>query len=171
MATAMNRCDKKKHLFVSYSHSDVEIVHKIADALLALGYQIWIDRDLVKGNALLKDIQNGIDTSHLILCFISQKYILSKNCMIEISYANNENKKVLPIMLDDYFKTEKEGLKIMIAQINAFNAFKQDKGETFAPKYFENHFKSLEGEIFKLLSGICQTCSKSIRKKEIVLYL
>ena len=164
MAEAQISCESNKQLFASYCHRDQEIVHKIADELTKVNYKIWIDRDLIEGNMLLPDIQNGIEISHLIICFISKTYCDSQNCMNEITLAYNQKKKILPIMLDDYFKVEKKGIKFMISQINSFYAFKQP--DTFSP-WNNNHFEKLKGTIFQLLSEICPTCSKKIKNEKL----
>jgi uncharacterized protein with NAD-binding domain and iron-sulfur cluster len=164
MGEAERSCETKKHLFVSYSHSNKDIVHRVADELIKLNYKIWIDRDLTEGHMLFADIQNGIEISHLIICFISKTYCDSQNCMNEITLAYNQKKKILPIMLDDYFKVEKKGIKFMISQINSFYAFKQP--DTFSP-WNNNHFEKLKGTIFQLLSEICPTCSKKIKNEKL----
>jgi hypothetical protein len=163
MAQAQRSCDTKNQLFVSYCHRDQEIVHRIADDLKNVNYKIWIDRDLIGGNILFADIQKGIENSHIVICFISKNYCESNNCMIEINFANNKNKKILPIMLDDYFKVEQEGIQLMISRINKFYAFKQP--DTFSPRN-NNHFEKLKQTIFQLLSEICPICSKKIKNEK-----
>ena len=163
MAQAQRSCESKKQLFVSYCHSNQEIVHRVADELTKLNYKIWIDRDLIGGNILFADIQKGIENSHIVICFISKNYCESNNCMIEINFANNKNKKILPIMLDDYFKVEQEGIQLMISRINSFYAFKQP--DTFSP-WNNNHFEKLKGTIFQLLSEICPICSNQIQNEK-----
>jgi hypothetical protein len=164
MAEAQGNCESKKQLFVSYCHSNKEIVHRVADELIKLNYKIWIDRDLIQGNILFADIKKGIKISHIIICFISKTYCYSQNCMNEITYAYNKNKKILPLMLDDYFKVEQEGIKLIISQINSFYAFKQP--DTFSP-WNSNHFEKLKGTIFQLLSEICPICSKEMKNEKL----
>jgi hypothetical protein len=163
MGEAQSTCETKNQLFVSYCHSNKEIVHRVADELTKLNYKIWIDRDLTKGNMLFADIKNGIETSHIVICFISKNYCESRDCMDEITYANNKDKKIIPIILDDDFKIEKERIKLIISQINSFYAFKQP--DTFSP-WNNNHFEKLKEKIFQLLSEICPTCSKTIKNEK-----
>jgi hypothetical protein len=164
MTEAQRSCETKNQLFVSYCHSNKEIVHRVADELTKLNYKIWIDtRDLTQGNKLLANIQSGIQTAHIVICFISENYCKSKNCMIEINFAYNKDKKILPIMLDDYFKVEQEGIQLMISRINSFYAFKQP--DTFSP-WNNNHFEKLKGTIFQLLSEICPICSNQIQNEK-----
>jgi hypothetical protein len=68
--------------------------------------------------------------------------------------------KILPIMLDEYFKVEKEGIMLRMSRINSFYAFKQP--DTFSP-WANNHFDKLKEAIFQLLSEICPICSKKIK--------
>jgi len=163
MTEAKSSCVSKKQLFFSYCHSNKEIVHRVADELIKLNYRIWIDRDLIEGHMLFADIQNGIENSHLVICFISEYYCNSQNCMNEITLAYNQKKKILPIMLDDYFKQEQKGIKFMISQINSFYAFKQPN--TFSP-WANNHFEKLKETIFQLLTEICPTCSNKIQNEK-----
>jgi hypothetical protein len=164
MAQAQRSCETEKQFFLSYCHSNKEIVHKVADELIKINCKIWIDRDLTEGHMLFADIQNGIEISHLVICFISKTYCDSQNCMNEITLAYNQKKKILPIMLDDYFKVEKKGIKFMISQINSFYAFKQP--DTLSP-WNNNHFEKLKGTIFQLLSEICPTCSREIKNEKL----
>jgi len=84
--------------------------------------------------------------------------------MIEINFANNQNKKILPIMLDELFKVEQEGIRLMLSRINSFNAFRQP--DTLFP-WNNNHFEKLKGTVFQLLSEICPICSSQIKNKKL----
>jgi hypothetical protein len=158
-------CDTLKSIFISYCQNDSHIVHRIVAELENQNYKIWIDRDILKGNYLFEDIQKGIKYSHLILCFISEKYCLSKNCLIEISYAFKQNKKILPIMLDDYFKNEEKGIGLIISPITCFYAFKEPN--TFSTWSF-SHYKSLENTISRILFELCKTCFNEIKRNSTI---
>jgi hypothetical protein len=113
---------------------------------------------------LFADIKNGIENSHLVICFISKNYCESQTCMNEISLAYNQKKEILPIMLDDYFKVEQEGIKLMISRINSFYAYKQP--DTFSP-WNDNHFEKLKEMISQLFSEICPICSKGLKNEKL----
>jgi hypothetical protein len=163
MAEAQRSCETEKQFFLSYCHVNKDIVHRVADELIKLNYKIWIDRDLIQGNFLFADIQNGIENSHVVICFISKNYCDSQNCLKEITLADTKNKKLLPIMLDNFFKDEKEGIQFMISRINKFYAYKTL--ETFYP-WNNNHFETLKEQIFKLLTEVCPTCSKKNKSEK-----
>ena len=62
-------------IFLSYSHSDSERVHPVRDALIKLGYDIWIDQsELVAGDDLFKSINAGLQASRVFIAFVGQYY-------------------------------------------------------------------------------------------------
>jgi hypothetical protein len=146
----MKNNSKKRMLydiFMSYCHADREIVHRIADELKRLNYKIWIDRDMTEGNWLYPCIQNGIDNSHLIICFVSEKYCNSDNCVREITYSVEERKIILPITLDKYFKRRECEIKMLLSPIFKFYAHKQPN--TFSP-WSDGHFEKLKTAVFEI---------------------
>jgi hypothetical protein len=164
MAEAQRSCETKKQLYFSYCHRDNQIVHRVALELSKVNYKIWIDtKDLIQGQDLYKNIQNGIELSHVVICFMSKSYFESKTCMNEITFAFNLKKTILPIMLDTYFKVENQGIKFMISRLIRFDAFKPPN--TFCP-WSNDIFEKLKETIFQLLSEICLICSNKIKNKK-----
>ncbi|KAJ1551946.1 hypothetical protein HK405_013303 [Cladochytrium tenue] len=83
---------------VSYSWGDKVVARAVATFLESNGFKVWIDVDRMADNineAMLTAIQN----SRVIMPFISEAYIESRNCKLEIYYAHEQNKKFLPIQL------------------------------------------------------------------------
>ncbi|KAH9490687.1 hypothetical protein Btru_032769 [Bulinus truncatus] len=68
-----------QHIFISYCHSDKEIVYKINKSLKARGHQVWIDSESMRGN-ILEGMAQAVERSWLVLLCISKKYQESKNC-------------------------------------------------------------------------------------------
>ena len=86
-------------LFCSFEPANSELVIKISDALVNISKQkVWIDKN--KSSSLNASIQDAITRSEIVLAFITKKYFESKNCQLEISFANRINKKVLYVMLE-----------------------------------------------------------------------
>ena len=82
-------------IFISYTHSDREVVHKVA-SLLKQKNQVWIDIDEIKDvEPLTRKIEEGIQKSSVVVCFISKKYVVSDNCRLEFFYANKIKKKCM----------------------------------------------------------------------------
>ena len=101
MAYNIPSCETTKQLFISYSHADKIIVHKIADELEKLHYKVWIDiNDLGGGEIISDEIRKGINYSHLVIPFISKSYCESEACEKELRYSDKIKKKIFPIMLE-----------------------------------------------------------------------
>ena len=154
----MNKCNFTKHVFISYCHKNKEIVYKVVDNLNLLNYKIWIDRKLNAGNKLYTEIEKGMTESHLIICFISKFYCNSEDCVKELSFAHENKKKILPIMLE---RETSNGVGFLVANILKFYAFKEP--DTFEP-WSNQHFEKLTQTIFEVFSQECTECSKSITK-------
>lgn len=94
-------------IFISYSHSNSEIVEKIAAHLVAKNIHIWIDKwQLNFGDSLFGRIQEGITESSALLLMLSKDYLDSEWCTREQEAAllrELEEKKVIaiPVLLED----------------------------------------------------------------------
>ena len=153
MAESKNCCN---HIFISYCQADKEIVNKISNKLEKFNYKIYINRgnNSVSTAVVDNDIQKRMNNSHLIICFMSQKYFKTKNYK-EFIFARNQNKIILPIILDDYFKVEDNranNLLISLSQMNTFYAYKSPN--TFIT-WSSTHFEKLKTVIYKLISEVC----------------
>ena len=52
-------CDIKHQIFISYCNKNKNIVHRIADELEKLKYQVWIDRQQLPNIHLFSEIAKG----------------------------------------------------------------------------------------------------------------
>jgi hypothetical protein len=52
-------CDIKHQIFISYCSKNKQIVHRIADELENLKYQVWIDRQQLPNIHLYSEIAKG----------------------------------------------------------------------------------------------------------------
>ena len=98
-----------KHFMISYCHKQQGVAQKLKNELLKNGiYNIWIDYDhMHRGEGLLENMANAIDGSIGVLCCLSADYSCSKNCMLELRYAWNKNKTIIPIKVDQNFEPDK----------------------------------------------------------------
>lgn len=130
-------------IFISYQHGDKSIVHKIAYELKQLPFiDIWIDYEQIYAGAdIVKTINEQINQSNLVICFLSNNYFKSKICLHEQSYAANSNRKILYVLLCERKEIPDE-LKRVMGDIATFNAYKQP--EVFQPEqYFNDNFERL----------------------------
>jgi hypothetical protein len=89
-------------VFFSYSRYDSAFALKLANDLRNAGATIWLDQlDIPPGKHWDSEIEEALNSSNCLLAILSPKSMLSNNAMDEISYALEENKKVIPILLTD----------------------------------------------------------------------
>jgi hypothetical protein len=87
--------------FFSYSRFDSEFVLRLTKDLREAGANVWLDQlDIAPGSRWDKEIERALNDASCMLAILSQKSIDSVNVMDEISYALEENKKVIPILLN-----------------------------------------------------------------------
>ena len=92
----------KYSIFISYSRKDREKVVPYAEFLRSHGYSVWIDlEDLPAGHAFPEEIVNAIKDCKILLFFSSIHSNDSKWVKREVVYADQQDKLILPIRLDD----------------------------------------------------------------------
>lgn len=98
--------DRDPKAFVSYSHSDKEFAHQLADDLIHSGVDIWIDKwEMSLGDSLIQKIfLEGLDKSDFILILLSRNSIQSKWVKEELNAAIikriEDLTRVIPIILE-----------------------------------------------------------------------
>ena len=87
-----------------------ERVLRIAEALQAQGYPVWIDAERMTG-AIVKQMCDGIDDSEVVIVFITAEYIrkvggnnAGDNCLLEFNYAmrRKTKAKMLAVVLETH---------------------------------------------------------------------
>ncbi|KAJ1561786.1 hypothetical protein HK405_002856, partial [Cladochytrium tenue] len=83
---------------ISYCWKDQEVARKVARHLSNNGFNVWIDIHRMRDD-INQAMLDAIQSSRVIVPFISEAYIDSRNCKLEMYYAHEQNKKFLPIQL------------------------------------------------------------------------
>ncbi len=87
--------------FTSYSRSDVEVAEQIEARLSAAGIETWRDiRDIAAGSSWDISIEKAICSCSHALVLISSHSIGSQNVADEISFAREQKKIIVPLLLD-----------------------------------------------------------------------
>lgn len=87
-------------VFFSYSRSDADFVLKVAKALRKEGRHIWVDQlDIPKGGRWDEEVEKALKASSCLLVALSPASSQSQNVLDEVSYALDEKKVVIPILL------------------------------------------------------------------------
>ncbi|CAK8689911.1 unnamed protein product [Clavelina lepadiformis] len=105
-----------KHIMISYNWSDSKaLAHKINDRLSDAGYQVWIDKEQMKGD-MYEMMGRAVNNAHVVLMFTSSNYERSANCQSEANYAKDLKKKIIPIRVEKgYEPNPKIGNKLKLS--------------------------------------------------------
>lgn len=91
-----------KKVFISHSQKDKKIAEIICSALEIEDIGCWIaPRDIPYGNDWAGEITSAIENSELLVFILSENSNNSRQCPKEISIADNVNKPIICIKIDD----------------------------------------------------------------------
>jgi WD40 repeat protein len=89
-------------LFISYSRTDRAAANAINDALKARQVTAWIDlKDIPPSLPWQEEAGQAIEAADALLLLISPAFLQSSNCHWEVEYAIQNNKRFIPVILDD----------------------------------------------------------------------
>lgn len=94
-------------VFISYSHSDAEIVNKLAAHLVKNNANVWVDTwELNVGDSILNKVQDAIQESAALLVILSKASVQSEWCKKELSAGlmrelDEKRVVVLPVLVED----------------------------------------------------------------------
>ena len=96
------REDMKHKVFISYSRKDEEKVKSITNVLKSNNIDFWIDKNgIFSGENYKEVIVDAIDCSKVVVFVSSTNSNLSINVVRELGYAVKQDKRIIPILLDD----------------------------------------------------------------------
>ncbi|CAF0994584.1 unnamed protein product [Didymodactylos carnosus] len=103
-------------VMISYSHSDVDFVKTLVDALKPYEslFNVWIDYENCKSEDLWEEIALSIEQASVVLLIVTQSYFDSKSCRREVTYAiDRKQKRILPIYVgSEYVASGWLGIRI-----------------------------------------------------------
>jgi len=87
-------------VFISYAHEDSSMIDIIQSHLVAAGYAVWIDRELIVGGESWRTrIVEAIESSDVFLLTLSPNSVKSKYVLQELNIADGESKPILPVLI------------------------------------------------------------------------
>lgn len=95
----------KYDIMISYSHKDQEICLQIHEQLVRDGYQVWVDRDCLRGPTMI-GIAKAIENSEYVLICVSNAYKQSVYCQSEAHYAFERRCRLIPIIVEPNYKPD-----------------------------------------------------------------
>ena len=103
-------------VFVSYSRRDRDAVAAIVTALRAAGEEVWVDLDeIVPSTVWMEEIKTAIAGADSVIFFISPDSVSSEVCGVELKYAVDASKRLVPVVIRD---TPVEGVPAPLPDID-----------------------------------------------------
>lgn len=89
-------------LFISYSRKDIAYARILHKALKENDFETWIDwQDIPPSVDWLKEVYTAIEQANVFIFILSASSTLSEVCQKEIDHAKENNKRIIPIVIDD----------------------------------------------------------------------
>ena len=88
-------------VFLSYARVDANRASQLAEDIRALGFNVWIDKELSGGQMWWDEILSQIRHCDILVFSVSDASCRSQACMRELSYAESLGKTVIPVLVDD----------------------------------------------------------------------
>ncbi|MGB7250248.1 MAG: RodZ domain-containing protein [Phormidesmis sp.] len=87
--------------FISYSRADTKIATQLAEQLRDRKVDLWIDQlDIPAGDRWDSAIERALQVCSGLIVLLSKTSVNSENVLDEVSYALEENEKVIPVLLE-----------------------------------------------------------------------
>lgn len=88
-------------IFICYSRQNQDKVKALVDDIKALGYDAWFDQELIGGQAWWDKILERIRNCEVFAFALAPESLESKPCQLELNYASDLRKTILPIIVAD----------------------------------------------------------------------
>ena len=127
---------ENKYIFISYCHDDKEIVLPIINELIKRGYRIWYDEGINVGEDWPEVVAQHLEDCSLFIAFVTENFVLSKNCKREVNYAVDSNLEMFALYFNNVKLTP--GLKLQLGTIQSIMLNKYQNTLELCKKIFEN---------------------------------
>ena len=115
------------HVMLSYEHYSQTKVIRIKQRLSELGIPCWIDADQTT-----TDVHDGIvealEGAVAVICFVDQRYQDSQACSLELTFAHNTGRTIIPVVLAERFRPSR-WLKGVIGHQGQISMWSQDSAD------------------------------------------
>ena len=121
----------EKYIFISYSHSNSDIVASILEKLNSEGFRIWYDEGIEWGTEWPESIASHLKNCEVFMAFHSRASIVSPNCRQEINYALKMKKGIgiLSVYLEEVELSE--GLDMQLSPFQSTFPFQYENSDEF----------------------------------------
>jgi len=89
-------------IFISYSRKDIAFARILHEALKENDLETWIDwQDIPPSADWLAEVYEAIEQADAFIFIISETSVASEICTLEIAHAAKNNKRLIPIVIND----------------------------------------------------------------------
>lgn len=143
------------YIFISYAHRDTEKVLPIIKNLISNGYRTWYDEGIEPGTSWDDYIAEHVIGCSYFIAFVSPSYLASSNCMDELNFARDENKKLLLVYLEPVELPV--GMRMRLNRLQAINKYAfQNENDFYGKLYSADAIDK-----FRNTSPLSQTSNKN----------
>ncbi len=121
-------------IFVSYAHRDFDKVIPIIKALIDYGFRVWYDEGIDPGAEWDANIAEHVEGCYCMLSILSRNYLASNNCLDELSYARDLEKKQMFVYLESVKLPG--SLALRFGRLQAIHQYTYLQQEAFYEKLF-----------------------------------
>lgn len=94
--------EKIRRTFISYSRSNRDFALSLAKELRSSGFDIWLDQlDIPTGSRWDDEVEQALEACEIFMVILTPDSISSNNVKDEIGYAIDNNKRILPVLLQN----------------------------------------------------------------------
>lgn len=87
-------------VFVSYAREDLLFVRRLTTALRDRNREVWVDLEgLLPSARWMEEIRTAITEADAVVFVITPDSVVSKVCRIELDYASEQSKRLVPILI------------------------------------------------------------------------
>lgn len=93
---------QRSRIFISYSHKDRDRADFLWRELRARGHAVYIDREgILEAELITNRIRDMIQGADVVLLVLGPNWISSPACRMEMGFALEQNKRILPAAFED----------------------------------------------------------------------
>ena len=122
------------YIFVSYAHSEMDVVGAEIDRLSASGVNVWYDEGISPGQEWSEELGHAITGASCFVFFVSANSTTSKHCRNELQLAINRNVPVIAVHLEETQLSD--GLELSLGATQAIFKHRLDES-TYRKKLAE----------------------------------
>ena len=145
----------KPYIFVSYAHTDADLVYPEIQWLHDRGFNIWYDEGISPGSTWRDEVALALTQCKVFLYFVSPRSVASANCLKEVNFCLSRERRILSVHLE---KTELPmGLEFSLSDMQAII-----RADHKVPAYQTKLFDSLKSSLPRIAEPIAIPGSQPI---------